>query len=227
MGRHGPFDDLLEAFPALAELHASEYASLIATGEQVTLEAGATVFEAGQHCDGYLLVNRGSIRVHLIDEEGHEVVLYRLGPGDTCVLSTASALGGQPHAAYAVAETKTAATTMPLRDFEALVTHSAAFRRFVFASHARRLRDVMQVLSNVAFQRIDVRLAHCLLERADARGIVHLTHAAIAIEMGTAREVISRNLKRFERMGYLKLGRQAMRLDAAALTRFAGGERAD
>ena len=217
-------DELLDAFPALGELDASSLTALARAGTAVTMEAGALVFEAGQRCDRYLLVRSGSVRVHLLDGDGHEVVLYRLGRGETCVLSTAAALAGRPHAAYAVAETATAVTSIQLRDFEAFLAQSSGFRRFVFASHARRLLDLMQVMSSVAFQRIDLRLAHCLLERADAQGVVHMTHAEIAVEMGTAREVVSRNLKRLEEKGCLKLGRRAMSLDAAALTRFANGE---
>lgn len=195
----------LSVFPALAAVMAGRGASLLSACREVTLETGSLVFEPGQPCESYLLVRAGSIRVHLLDADGHEIVLYRLGRGDTCILTTAALLGATPYAAYAITETPTEATALPARAFEDLLAIQPAFRRFVFASHAARIADLMRVVSEVAFTRIQVRLARCLLQRSNASGRVDLTHDAIAAEIGTAREVVSRNLKQLERLGVLKL----------------------
>lgn len=202
--------DLLGAFPALADLDGPVLKTLTEAGHLLTLNAGALVFEVGQECRHYLLIQTGSVRVHLLDPDGHEVVLYRLSPGETCILTTAALLGHTPYMAYAITEAPTTAIGVGATVFDTLVAQSATFRRFVFATHANRIADLMQVVSDVAFIRIQVRLARCLLQRTDARGCVAMTHEAIAVEIGTAREVVSRNLKSLEREGCLRLGQGAM-----------------
>ena len=209
--------DLLAAFPALADLDHPSSEMLLHASRTLTLGSHALVFEVGQDCQQYLLIRSGRVRVHLLDPDGHEIVLYRLGRGETCILTTAALLGQLPYMAYAIAEAPTVATGVPSQTFDALVARSAAFRRFVFAAHAGRIADLMQVVSDVAFRRIQVRLARCLLQRADALGRVAMTHGAIAVEIGTAREVVSRNLKSLERRGCLQLGQGAIAITGVEL----------
>ena len=217
--------DLLRAFPALAGLDGPALKALLQAGRMLTLDAGVLVFEVGQECRQYILIQTGSVRVHLLDPDGHEIILYRLGRGETCILTTAALLGQTLYTAYAVTEAPTVATGIATRTFEALVAQSAEFRRFVFAAHAGRIVDLMQVVSNVAFTRIQVRLARCLLQRADALGRVAMTHEAVAVEIGTAREVVSRNLKSLERQGCLRLGQGSVTIvDAGLLAALAEGE---
>ena len=209
--------DLLRAFPALADLDGPASDALRQAGRALQLDAGTLIFEAGQECRQYLLIQAGSVRVHLLDPDGHEIVLYRLGRGETCILTTAALLGRMPYTACAVTEAPTTATGIASQVFESLVARSAEFRRFVFAAHAGRIAALMQVVSDVAFTRIPARLARCLLQRADALGNVAMTHEALAIEIGTAREVVSRNLKSLERQGCVRLGQGAVTIVAAEL----------
>jgi CRP/FNR family transcriptional regulator len=188
-------DDLFAAFPALAELDGGARQALLAGSRELALDAGAPVFQSGQSCAWYLLLRQGTVRVHLMEEEGHEIVLYRLGRGETCILTTTAILGATPYLAHAIAETDVVATGIPLAAFESLIARCDGFRRFVFASHALRIVDLMRIVTDVAFTRIRVRLARCLAARMDASHEVPLTHEAIAVEIGTAREVVSRNLK--------------------------------
>ena len=143
--------------------------------------------------------------MHQLDAEGREVVLYRLGPGDTCILNTAALLADQAYAAYAITETAVEADTISVSNFNALVANSAGFRAFVFGSHAARIGDLMTVIRDLAFERIDARLARCLLALAGGDGRLGITHADLASELGTAREVISRHLKTFEQKGWVRL----------------------
>jgi len=188
----------LEDFFALAALGSDDQALLRNASRVVSLARGTQVFEAGQPCAHYLFIQSGVVRVHLLDPDGHEITLYRLDAGDTCILTTAALLGNQSYAAYAVTETETVATMLPASVFEALLAQSSAFRRFVFKSFGTRIAALMQTIADVAFTPIQVRLARALLDRADADGLVHMTHDALATELGTAREVISRNLKALE-----------------------------
>ena len=212
--------DLLAAFPALARIDSGTLESVLAKTRTIVLDAGSLVFEAGQKCQQYLLVHAGSVRVHLLDPDGHEIVLYRLGKGDTCILTTAALLSEAPYAAYAVTETRTVATAIPTGDFETLIAQSAGFRQFVFSLHGRRIAALMQTIADVAFTRIQMRLARCLLQRADEQGRVGMTHEALANELGTAREVVSRNLKILHNLGTIQPGQA--RIDIVDGDRLAG-----
>lgn len=192
----------------------------------VSLPSGYRVFESGRRCDSYVLVQSGRVRVHQLDADGHEVVLYRLGPGDTCILNAAALLAGQSYAAYAVTETPVEALTIVASEFDALAGGSAAFRAYVFRSHAERIADLMRVIREVAFTRIEVRLARRLLDLAAGAGSLAATHAGLATELGTAREVVSRQLKAFEAKGWLTLGKGEIAiLEPAALEAVAARER--
>lgn len=188
-----------------AGLTVIERTELRGTFRPVTLARGHRVFEAGKPCQAYVLVRSGRVRVHQLDAEGREVVLYRLGPGDTCILNAAALLAEQDYCACAITETAVEADTISVPNFNALVASSAGFRAFVFSSHAARISDLMKVVRDLAFEKIDARLARRLLVLADAGGRLGVTHADLATELGTAREVISRHLKTFERKGWVKL----------------------
>jgi len=182
-------------------------ATLIDATTAVSLPSGYTVFEAGVPCRAYTLIRSGTVRVHQLDQGGGEILLYRLGPGDTCVLNTAALLAEDAYAAYATTESEVQALTISLNGFRTLVATSEGFRNFVFRSHAARIASLMQVVGAVAFERIDVRLAKRLLALAADGNEVAMTHARLAAELGTAREVISRNLETLRRRGTLSLRR--------------------
>lgn len=196
-----------------------------ATGN-VTLKAGMEVFEIGVPCRVYTFVRSGRVRVHQLDQGGGEIVLYRLGPGDTCVLNTASLLADEGYAAYATTETMVEAVTLSATGFVSLLAVSDAFRQFVFRSHGERISALMQVIRDVAFARIDVRLARRILTIAESHTRIEITHAELARELGTAREVVSRNLEKLERDGLLMLGKGRIAIvDRRALVERAGSER--
>ena len=217
-------DDQVAAFPGWHGLDPQTRDILARTCVVTPLDAGALLFEPGQAPERYLLVLAGSVRVHLLDETGHEIVLYRLAPGDSCVLTTAALLGRTPYAAYALTETGTLAAAVPKPIFEALIADSASFRDFVFRMHGRRIAGLLQTVCDVAFASVQTRLARVLLARADPLGFVHMTHEAIALEMGSAREVVSRKLKAFETDGRVRLDRGVLQIiDPPGLVKLAAG----
>lgn len=219
-------DERFASIPAFREFGRKAREVITAGAREMRAPAGTLVFEMGQACTHFIVVLSGSVRVHLLDAEGHEIVLYRLGPGDTCVLTTAALLGNVPYAAYAVTEGEVSAVMIPVSLFDELMDRHSDFRRVVFASHAGRIVDLMQVVSDVAFTRIHIRLALCLLRQAQPDGHVPLTHEALAVEIGSAREVVSRNLKMMEREGLLLRGQGGLRiLDCKALSDLAGIDR--
>jgi CRP/FNR family transcriptional regulator len=196
-------------------------AAFLAAGRRVALPAGAPVFHAGDACRAWLLVLEGRVPVRLVGESGREVTLYEVQAGDACVLTTACLLGGQPYTAGAVTATPVVACLFDRPDFERALDASPALRRFVFGNLAARLAQVIARLDELAFGDADRRIARALL--AGGGDAVHATHEAIATAAGSAREVVSRHLKRYEARGWVRLGRGIVEIaDRAALARLAG-----
>ena len=215
-------ETLLGRFPALQQLEEHALRLLEQSAIPVTLPPGAKAFEAGMPCGNYLMVASGRVRVQQVSESGREIVLYRLAGGESCVLTTACLLAHEDYAAEAIAETEVSALAVPRACFDRLLAESPRFRDFVFAAYASRLTDLLLLVEEVAFGHIDARLAERLLELRDPSGRLTLTHQELAVELGTAREVISRQLKEFERHGWVRRERGRIEiLDPAALKEIA------
>jgi CRP/FNR family transcriptional regulator len=207
----------------LSALPPDERAILTGASASVALPADATVFEPHQACGAFLLVRQGRIRVYQLDRDGNEIVLYRLGPGSICILTTMALLAADRYSAFATTETAVEAVALTDTAFETLMARSGRFRSFVFTAHAERMADLMRVIRNVAFESIESRLAARLLALAADRRALSITHQQLAAEIGSAREVISRHLKTFERRGWVSLARGRIEVcDAASLRRTAG-----
>lgn len=199
--------DWLDAFPALAQLEPEAMALLAAEGMRVHLPRGTVLFQAGALCQSYLMMLDGSVRVQMVSESGREIVLYRVARGETCILTTACLMTRTGYSAEGVGETDIDAVALGASAFHALLARSAVFRDFVFESFGNRLTGMMALVEEVAFGRVDLRLARFLVEHRDADGGLDTTHQTLAVELGTAREVVSRQLKEFERRGLVELTR--------------------
>ena len=183
--------------------------------------AGAWVFREGLACEGYPIVVSGRIRVQKTGANGREIALYRVGPGETCVITTSCLMRDAAYDAEAVTETEVTAKVLPKAVFRELLATSESFRDFVFRSFSTRISHLLARIEEVAFERIDRRLAQRLLAAAED-GAVAQTHRELAVELGTAREVVSRKLKDFERNGLIELHRGGLRLlNAVALRQIA------
>lgn len=210
--------DWLTAFPALDALEPEALAALRAGGQRVTMPRGTVLFHIGGLCRHFLMVLDGSVRVWMTSESGREIVLYRVARGETCIMTTACLMTRADYNAEGVAETDLDAVALGAGVFHDLLARSAAFRDFVFASFGSRLLAMVMLVEEVAFGRIDLRLARFLADHRDAGGGLDVTHQALAVELGTAREVVSRQLKEFERRGLVELGRgRVVVRDVAAL----------
>jgi CRP/FNR family transcriptional regulator len=194
---------------------------VLAEAVAVEAPAGTVLFRPGDACTLFLLLLQGVVRVQLVTATGHEIVLYRVEPGESCVLTTSCLMAQDAYAAEGIAETDVRGLGLPQALFDRLLAEEASFRRFVFAAFGRRLADLMLVLNEVAFRRVDARLADWLLQRQQQGG-VDSTHQEIAVELGTAREVVSRQLKELERQGLVALARGRVSLrDPTGLRRIA------
>ncbi|MCH8506700.1 MAG: Crp/Fnr family transcriptional regulator [Ectothiorhodospiraceae bacterium] len=172
----------------------------------LAIPAGQRVFQPGQVCSGLPLVLSGTIRVQMTGCAGHEIVLYRVAGGEVCALSIGCLIAGRGYRAEAIAESDTSVALMPPRLFDDLLAASAEFRRIVMTAYGERLDTLMLVVEEVAFRRMDERLSGWLEERS-GQGPLAITHQQLAVELGTAREVVSRLLKDFERQGRVQLFR--------------------
>lgn len=200
--------------------------ALMSCGQRLELPANTPVFAPGAPCRNYLLVAAGRVRVQLLTAGGREVVLYHVGAGESCVLTTSCLLGRTSYPAEGVTETAVTALALSAGDFDRGLDSSAAFRRLVFGNLGDRLTDVILRMEQVAFGPIDGRLAGSLLKLAAQTNPVQLTHQALALELGSAREVVSRHLKRFEDQGWVRLRRGSVELlDPVALTQLSGSGR--
>jgi CRP/FNR family transcriptional regulator len=179
---------------------------LLASAQIVKLEQGRFVFHAGDMCEAFLLLLDGEVRVQLTSAGGREITLYRIGRGGSCILTTSCLLSNENYPAEAIAESDVEALAIPISSFQDALEESQWFRRFVFDGFSMRLTSVIQKIEHIAFTSIDARLAAVLLE-LDRKGDQKVTNQDIAVELGTAREVVSRHLKRFESHGWVQLGR--------------------
>lgn len=192
----------------------------------VQLPVGHTFYLEGDVGEVFGMVASGDIRVFKTAESGREITLYHVEDGDPCLVNILSVLLGQPAMASARAEAPTVALVFPAAELREWIRSEDAVREFLFATMARRFVDVMTLVEEVAFRKMDARLAQLLLHRV-ARGgasvdVVVTTHEALAAELGTAREVVSRLLKDFERTGVVSVVRGRIELrDGAELRRVA------
>jgi CRP/FNR family transcriptional regulator len=212
----------IDQFPGLSRLPEGIRSYLLDQSKIVTVPANTVIFGPGKSPENLLLLLDGTVRVQQTSDTGREIVLYRVHAGESCVLTTACLLAYEDYSAEGIAETETRAVAIPRAVFDKLVSDSVEFRQFVFTAYSKRITDLFMVIEEIAFQRLDIRLAHKLVELTDNEGKVSSTHQKLAVELGTAREVVSRQLAEFQRRGWIEQSRGTIRLiDREPLIRLA------
>lgn len=210
---------LLQHYPMLAELPAGELDGLLARAMVMPLPPGTVVFDEDQPCRGFPMLLSGSIRVIKSAPNGRELQLYRINPGESCILTSSCLLGHTRYQARGITEQATEMVVLSPGEFHSLFGKYETFRSYVFHLFSDRLTSLMELVSAVAFQKLDQRLAALLINKARP---LHITHQALADELGSAREIVSRLLKGFAEQGWVKLGREQIDItDADALAKFA------
>lgn len=199
--------DWTERFQGTKALPRAVRDRLLKVAQVRSYQKGYPVFGPNNVPDSLLFLYDGTIRVSQSSDNGRDIVLYRVDAGESCVLTTACMLAEEAYNAEGVAETDITVVTLPKLAFDSLVADEPAFRDFVFAAYSRRLIDLLRVVDDVAFGRIDVRLAERLLTLVGGDKEIAATHQQIASELGTAREVISRVLNDFQKRGLIAQSR--------------------
>jgi CRP/FNR family transcriptional regulator len=214
---------LLALYPSLRSLPAEQLAALGQQMAQRDLPAGTQLFSERQDCMGFPLLLAGTIKVVKSTAGGREMLLYRVEPGGSCIISSSCLLGHTPYSARGIAETPLSLLLLPIASFEKLLAEHASFRNFVFHLFAERIAELMQLVEEVAFHRLDQRLAKLLLAKGET---IHATHQALAEELGSVREMVSRLLKGFALQGLVRLGREQITvIDPSGLQQLADSSR--
>lgn len=212
--------ELLALYPALASLAHDELAAICRPDATAVIPEGAELFAERQACRGFPLLVAGSIKVVKSAPAGREMLLYRVEPGGSCVITSSCLLGHTSYTARGIAETPLRLLMLPTALFEKLIAGNAQFRDFVFHLLAERIAGLMLLVEEVAFQRLDQRLAKMLLGKSEP---IHATHQTLADELGSVREIVSRLLKGFAAQGLVALGRERIELiDRDRLRQLAG-----
>lgn len=211
-------ESLVALYPVMEKLPSPLLQRIRDALQTVSLPSGTTVFDERQPCQGFPFVLGGAIRVAKVSASGRELPLYRVQAGENCIITSSCLLGHADYNARGVSEGETTLALLPRALFDEMLG-VPVFRDYVFSLFSERMAELMQLVEEVAFRKLDQRLAALLLGKGR---VVHATHQQLADELGSVREMVSRLLKGFAEQGLVRLGREQVEvLDAAGLRKVA------
>lgn len=200
--------DACALMPFLADPAAEITRAFISHATAMRFPAGATVFEEGDICSAFTILADGQVRVFKIGETGREITLYRFARGESCILTTSCILSERQFPAIATVEQDALAFVVPHTVFQEWIERFPPWRGYIFQLLANRLATVMAIVDEVAFRRMDARIAEFLLRQlSPGKSVLSLTHQQIAAELGSSREVVSRILADFAVAGLVQIAR--------------------
>ncbi|MBO2535767.1 Crp/Fnr family transcriptional regulator [Rummeliibacillus suwonensis] len=180
---------------------------------QKAIPKDTVIFNEGDECGTVAFLLSGSIRISKIGKNGREIVLYRLGSGDSCILTISSVLANISYPATAVVEEDAEVILLSIQQFKELMTINPEFQQYIYKLLAARLLEVMTLVDEIVFHKMDERLIEYLLRHSkNDEDIIEITHEELASQLGSVREVISRLLKGFERDGLIQLSRGKVKI---------------
>jgi CRP/FNR family transcriptional regulator len=211
--------EILERVAFYRDAPAEMQSRLLAAARLLKLAPGDFLFREGERSSHFAAVGAGSIRVFRLGATGRQITLYHVRGQQSSLVSMLSVLLGTPAIATAQAEVATEVVVLPATALREWVSTSGPMRTFILETMTRALVDVTTLLEDVAFRTMESRLAALLLQHGDMAGVISMRHEDIASELGTAREVVSRLLERYERRGAIHLSRGHIALKDEALLR--------
>lgn len=197
----------IEHFEGLGDLEPDWRQVLLDQARVLSIPVDTELFAPEKMSENMIFLLNGIVRVQQVSEEGREIVLYRIEAGQGCIMSASCLSGDQEFLAQGIAETELDAVIIPKSVFDEIIAKSACFRNFVFSTFSKRLVELMMIINEVAFRRLDVRLAKKLTELSRNENEIRITHQKLGTELGTAREVVSRQLQEFQRFGWIEQSR--------------------
>lgn len=199
-----------EYFPFWDKLDRTEQEQLCRNSQLVKYSKGQNV-HGGNICTGMIIVRSGCLRAYMLSEEGREITLYRLRPGEICMLSASCVLQTITFDVFVDAEEDSQCYLVNGPAFKALSERNLLVKTYALETAVGRFSDVMWVMQEILFMSMDKRVAKFLLEEA-GDDVIKLTHEQIAKYMGTAREVISRMVKYFAAEGVVTSSRGQIKI---------------
>ena len=198
---------VFEALPCLQKAGSDLRSAFFRQASLARIPAGRDLMAVGDRAEAIPLLISGQVRVYMLGESGREITLYRFNSGECCVLTADAIIGRRLFPANAQVEEESEMALAPAPAFEDWLGRYPVWRDFVFEAMSSRLASLMLTLDEVAFRRMDKRVAALLLGRESKTGQLSLTHQEIANELGSSREVISRVLEDFQARGLVQLAR--------------------
>ena len=197
-----------QTFPFWEKMAERDRETFLRSSQHVHFKKGTNIHD-GNECTGVILIKSGSLRLYLLSEEGKEITLYRLFPGDMCILSASCVLKNITFDVFVDSEENSECVVVGGCAFEDLSRRMDDAKIFALETALSRFSDVMWVMQQILFMSMDKRLAIFLLDEIAKNGTdtVKLTHDQIAKYMGSAREVVSRMLKYFASEGLISTSR--------------------
>ena len=202
--------ELREHFPLLRQ-DPGLLRDFVEAGQIVALPRSHQIYWQGDACQGIAFMLSGSIRVYKCSESGREISLYEIVPGETCILNASCIIGRQGYPANAITLADCTALLIPADKFRRLMEQHEALRIFIYALLGQRLAEIMELVEEVAFRRMDDRLRDYLLEKS-TNGTLRATHQTVANDLGTSREVVTRLLRDLEQRGEVHVSRNEISL---------------
>lgn len=195
-----------KAFPAFLCIPSEEWVS---SGSQIIKVSPQPIIGEGHFFEHATFILKGCVRVYKVSPQGKELTLYRIRSGETCVIMLVSILGNTGYEAFAETEEESEFVVIPVPVFKRWLDNYKEVNQFIYRLILKRIVSVSELVEDMTFQPMNHRVAHLLLRKTSSNINVplYVTHESLAMELGTAREVVSRMLKRFEKLGYIQLGR--------------------
>ena len=209
----------LAAFGFAADLAPSTRSVLNERLRPVHFSRDETLLKQGRHCEQLFFLERGSFRVYSVFPNGREITLYRVKPGELCVLCASCAVEGVDFPAQLLAASGSTGLALDVETFRRVFASDAACQGYILSLFTRRIATLMTLVQEVTYNRMDERLARFLLRTAKVENgelaPIRMSHEEIADDLGTAREVVSRLLESFEEKGLVKLQRRNVTVRSA------------
>jgi len=202
-----------KTFPFWKIMAEEDRESFLNSSQSISFERGTNIHN-GNECTGIILIRSGSLRLYLMTDEGKEITLYRLFPGDMCMLSASCVLDAITFDVFVDSEEDSECVVVGGCAYEALSRKMPEAKIFALETALGRFSDVMWVMQQLLFMKMDQRLAIFLLDECAKTGsdTISLTHEQIAKYMGSAREVVTRMMKYFSGEGIVESSRGGVKI---------------
>jgi CRP/FNR family transcriptional regulator len=200
-----------QVFPDIYERETAE--AILEIGKLKKLRADDWMVDIGDPIVYMPLLLKGQLRILREDEDGHELLLYYIRPGETCAMSLTCCSGIAVSNVRAVAEEDTELLLLPIQIIDEWTTKYPSFKSFILKTYQHRFEELLNTIDSIAFHNLDDRLSQLLKQKSEKEGSeLKTTHQELANQLNSSREVISRLLKQMERKGKIQMGRNKITL---------------